>query len=82
MVTVKYYGNLKRIIKKETETIQVNNMIELLKYYKKNTSKEIYLEVKRSYLVVNGQRISYSWLNKYPLKNNDKVEIYPVCGGG
>ncbi len=82
MIDVEYKGNLKILVGKTHESFCVGTIEELLRAIKKEYCKEIYTEIKRSHVMINGTFAQKKFFKKCQLKENDYVVFFSVCCGG
>ena len=88
-VKVKLYATLKEILGKDTVFVEAGNVRELIHSLVKEypvLKKEIVnknLSLKDDYIyLVNGRNIVFLQNEQTPLKEGDKVTIFPPVGGG
>ena len=82
MKMIRYYAQLRAIVKKESEEIDLHSVKEVLGYIEKTYGKEAHQAAKSSLIVVNDVSIGLYQGAKTPLADGDVVGFLPVCGGG
>lgn len=82
MITVKYYGPLRRLAGMPEEEIEANRVSEIIKAIGRRHGKEAAKEAEKCFIMVNGRNAAL--LNGFltPLKSGDLVQIIPLTGGG
>jgi len=81
-ITIKYRAQLAALIKFDSETMEANNVKDVLQHIKKRFGAEAEKIAKKMLIVVNGQSILLLKHYKTELKDNDVVSFLPICGGG
>jgi len=89
MVEVKLYATLQKILGFDTTTVEAPNVIEAVKKLIEKyplLKKEIVNEdfsLKGDYIyLVNGRNIAFLQGGDTPLKDSDRITIFPPVGGG
>ena len=88
-VTVKLYATLKEILGFDTTYVEASNVKEAIEKLLKKYPKLKYeivddnLNLKDSYIyLVNGRNIAFLQGENTPLKEGDRLTIFPPVGGG
>jgi len=81
-VTIKYRAQLAVFTKIDSESIEANNIKDVLHHIKKQFGINAVKLAKTMLIVVNGQSILLLKLFKTALKDGDEVSFLPICGGG
>ena len=82
MITVEYYGPLRRLIGLQEERLSVSKVTELLEELRRRYGYEACQEAARSFILINGNNIALLDGLKTSLQQGDTVKIIPLAGGG
>lgn len=82
MIKIQYYGLLRGLTGVKEETMDVRKVAEVIKQINKIYGKEIAIEAKRSFVLVNGKNAALLKGYNTTLKDGDLVQIMPVTAGG
>lgn len=82
MIKVQYYGLLRSLIGVKEEVMDEKKVANVIKEINKKYGKEIAIEARRSFVLVNGKNAALLKGYKTTLKDGDIVQIMPVTGGG
>ena len=82
MVKVEYYGLVRQLTKVKKEILLSDNISQVVKEIGKRHGKEALEEVKRSFILVNGENVALKKGYRTYLKNGDLVQIITVTAGG
>jgi MoaD family protein len=81
-ITVKYRAALTELTKIAGESIDAENVQDVLNHIKENYGAKTEKLAKTMLIVVNGQSILQLGHFKTVLQNEDEVSFLPICGGG
>ena len=81
-INVKYRAALTEFTKIAGESIDAEDVKDVLHHIKKNYGAKTEKLAKTMLIVVNGQSILQLGHFKTVLQNGDEVSFLPVCGGG
>lgn len=82
MVTLKYWGGMLDLTKKNTEDIQAATVADALAFIENTYGKAGLKEAKRMLITVDGTNIQLLSRYKTPLANGATVAFLPLSAGG
>lgn len=82
MKTIRYYADIRKIVKSESEETDLRSVKEVLSFIQQAYGKEAFDAAKRSLIVVNDVSIGLSRGEKTLLNDGDTVGFLPISGGG
>ncbi|MDR0502973.1 MAG: MoaD/ThiS family protein [Treponema sp.] len=81
-ITVKYRADLAALTKISGESMEADNIKDVLKHLKNRFGAQAEKLAKTMLIVVNGRSILLLKAFKTALKDGDEVSFLPICGGG
>jgi len=81
-INIKYRAQLAALTKIASESVNAENVKDVLKHVKHQFGVEAEKLAKTMLIVVNGQSINLLKSFKTVLKDGDEVSFLPICGGG
>lgn len=82
MIKIQYYGLLRKLTGVNEETMDVRRVAEVIKQIDKRYGKEVAVEAKMSFILVNGTNSALLKGYRTTLKDGDILQIMPVMAGG
>jgi len=81
-VNVKLYGNFRNILKKDSISMRVSNIEDVISKLKNLSNKETtkFLTKNTFFIVIDGEVVTN--FKDYKLKENTTLHIFPIIGGG
>lgn len=82
MAQIFYYGELRDLVQKSDESIDVKTIQDVLKHIEKAYGKLAKKQAKSSLITINTFNILKMKGYQTAVSPDDKVCFFPVCGGG